>query len=390
MDLQQRVEQLEDLLMAHVNEVERHRQIEAVELRLREDERRTHEEEVGELARFTATMHERCEVQQEEIHGLRAQLSVLSKKRMLTSGEVEGANTSQSSEETEAEKRPASMFVYCCWRLGQPLSTMALIRVYFHLLILTSAQIILVYAYFDAAALTQYLENEYIAFQLPVNMINFYWTVQATCTHTLRPHNRRLAFRWLRSPAVFSIPRVVDHVQDGAYILLEGDAQPTVNVVASLVAIVMLGVIELRREDVQTLRSVPPFERLIVHSLRTDVPIAMKIREALYVVPVQICWAVRAYFVPAMGVLGSAINFASSNTATDMCAPRPLPSAATDAAIATGALRSNACAALRSKACSWMHAAECMHGQRLWLTTIDAFLCVRACGLVARAVCSTP
>ena len=100
--------------------------------------------------------------------------------------------------------------------------------------------------------------------------------------------------------------------------ILNGNHQPIINVVASLIAILMLVSGPVRDDSIQTFFSAHPVDRLLFRKHGSHRRRRMWLRDLLFVTPLQLAWAVRALLTPTLAVLGTAMALASAESAVDI------------------------------------------------------------------------
>ena len=96
------------------------------------------------------------------------------------------------------------------------------------------------------------------------------------------------------------------------------ERQPTVNFLASVVACALIVTGPLHGDLVQTLTAPWPVDRLIFRKNTSQISVARWAQDLLLVLPLQLAWALRCFFLPACAAMGTAFALAGADSAVDI------------------------------------------------------------------------
>ena len=99
---------------------------------------------------------------------------------------------------------------------------------------------------------------------------------------------------------------------------MNGSPQPTINVAASLVAILLLLSGPMRDDSLQTLLATQPLHRLVFRKNGSRLRWHHWLRDLTCVIPFELAWGLRMMLLPTLAILGTAKVLASAESAIDI------------------------------------------------------------------------
>ena len=221
------------------------------------------------------------------IETLRAEMAAMQATMASMQGQLDTLQPSKqiTSDEDAGYEKTTSLFAYCMDMIVKPdLSVLEFIRITVLLLMLTAAQYMLIFAFFDAVWWDAEVGRTFPAFKEAVELHNFY---------------------------------------TGKTVDVNGQSQPIINVASSFFAIVLLTTGPVREDALQTLLAAQPMDRLFYRKNGSQVRWWAWIGNVLCVVPLQIAWGLRMMFNPTLAVLGTSMVMGSCESAIDIVHARP-------------------------------------------------------------------
>jgi len=226
-----------------------------------------------EMQRIVAALSEQLSQQSElltkqsaELAGMQAKLAALHEPE-------------KEDSDGKVVDRPQTLYAYCIHKLAEPaLGVVETARLLLMLFTLVFGQFVFMFAFCDAHWVTSEAA-QWPAFKDPVELHNFY---------------------------------------QSKTIIINNTPVPVVNVLASLVAIVLLACGPLRDDNLQTMTAPQPIDSLLFRKAGSTVHSHTWLKELLLVLPLQLTWVCRAVLLPTLAVVGTATGLACANSAVDI------------------------------------------------------------------------